>query len=152
MEGFFLELSALGATGRAGDYLLLAAGLLPAMFASGEVSLGAKILGALLLLVLCMGIFVSLSELLDGLFGAVIYAVLLTLPAGALLLFDERICRTAMQDMRAFATGVVALYIPVLMAGGLLLVLATVFFLVRKLGAVPEAGNTAVPDREDGSK
>ncbi len=148
MEDFFLELFALGDTGGVGDYLRLAAGLVPAMFADGEVSLFAKLVGALALVLLCMGIFVSLSELKDALFGMITYAVLLAVPAGALLLFDARIQRAATQGLRAFATGVVALYIPVLLAVLLLLAFGAVFFLVRKLGSVPETGKAVVPYRD----
>jgi hypothetical protein len=151
MEAFFLELHALGDTGGLWDYLRLAVGLVPAMFTAGEVSLFAKIFGALALILLCMGIFVSLAELRDAFFGMFVYAALLTVPAGILLLFDARIQRTAMQDLRAFATGVVALYIPVLLAVALLLLGGAVFFLIRKLGAVPENGKAVAPyyDKEE---
>lgn len=146
MEAFFLELHALGDTGGLWDYLRLAAGLVPAMLAA-EVSVFAKIFGALALILLCMGIFVSLAELKDAFFGMFVYAALLTVPAGILLLFDARIQRTAMQDLRAFATGVVALYIPVLLAVAVLLACGAVFFVVRKLGAVPEAEQAVTPYR-----
>ncbi len=141
MEGFFLSLSALGDAATLADYLRLALSLLPAMFAASEVSLLAKLVGVLLLLLVCMGVFVSLSELMDALFGLVAYAAVLVIPVAVLLLFDARIQRVALGGVRAFATGVLALYIPILLAVALLLAVGSVFFLVRKLGAVPETGN-----------
>ena len=149
MEEFFLELSALGEQAGFADYLHLAAGLLPAMFATGEVGFFAKLFGALLLLLICMGIFVSLAELMDALFGVIAYAVVLVIPAALLLLFDARIQRVATQGLRAFATGVLALYIPILLAVALLLAVGGVFFLVRKLYAVPETGNAVQLYRRD---
>lgn len=147
MESFFLELSALGDAGSAGDYLRLAAGLVPAMFAASEVGFFAKLAGVLSLLLLCMGVFVSLSELADAFFGMSVYAMLLAIPAGVLLLFDARIQRAAVEGLRAFATGVLALYFPLLLAAALLLLCGAVIFLVRKLGAVPETGNAVEPYR-----
>ena len=141
MEEFFLDLSALGEQAGLADYLRLALGLFPAMFAAGEVGFFAKLFGALLLLLICMGIFVSLAELMDAVFGVITYAAVLVIPTALLLLFDARIQRVATQGLRAFATGVLALYIPVLLAVALLLAVGSVFFLVRKLGAVPETGN-----------
>lgn len=143
MEQFFLDLSALGEGGTLGDYLRLAVGLVPAMFVSGEVNLFAKIAGVLLLLFLCMGVFVSLPDLLDALFGMSVYAAALLLPTALLLLFDARIQHIATEGLRAFATGVLALFLPILLALAVLLAFGGVFFLVRKLSAVPETG-TAV--------
>lgn len=150
MESFFLELSALGDAGSVGDYLRLAVGLVPEMLSTGEVPILAKLVGMLILVLLCMGVFVSLYELADAFFGLICYAALLTVPAGVLLLFDARIQRAATQGLRAFATGVAALYIPVLLAAAFLLVLGTVFFLVRKLGAVPDSPKAVVPYRGSG--
>ena len=147
MESFFLLLSSLEEIDSVFGYLRIAVGILPAMFAYGEVSLVAKIVGALLLLFLCMGIFVSLGELLDGTFGLIVYAVLMAVPAGVLLLLDARMQRAAMQAMRAFATGVIAVYIPVLLAAAVLLVFGALFFLVRKLGAVPPDSRAVEPYR-----
>ncbi len=141
MQEFFLELSALSGMGTLADYLRVGVGLIPKMVLSGEVGVFPKILGGLLLLLVCMGVFVSLGELLDGLFGAAIYAGLAFLAALLLALLDERAQRVATDGLRAFATGVLALYLPVLLAVCVLLVVAVVFFLIRKLGAVPETGN-----------
>ena len=71
------------------------------------------------------------------------YAVALVLPAAILALFDARIQRIAAEGFRAFATGVLALFLPVLLAIAALLAFGGVFFLLRKLSAVPESG-TAV--------
>lgn len=152
MEAFFLDLSALGEAGTLGDYLRLAVGLIPAMLVSGEVNLFAKILGVLLLLFLCMGVFVSLPDLLDAIFGMTVYAVAMALPAAALVLFDTRIQHIVMQGFRAFATGVLALFLPVLLALAVLLVCGGVFFLVRKLSAVPETGTAVELYRERGKE
>jgi hypothetical protein len=54
--------------------------------------------------------------------------------------------------MRSFATGVLALYLPVLAAAAVLLVIAAIFFVIRKLAAVPETGSAVVPYRENGRK
>ena len=147
MEAFFIELSALEDSGSLADYLRVGVGLIPKMFFSAEVGVFPKIVGGLLLLLVSMGVFVSLSELLDGLVGAAIYAGLAFLAAFLLALLDERAQRVAIGGLRAFATGVLALYLPVLLAVCVLLAAGAVFFLIRKLGAVPETGNAVVPYR-----
>lgn len=141
MEGFFLELSTLGEEAGFAEHLHLAVRLFPSLLTASEVGLFPKIVGIALLLLLSMGLFVSLSELLEGFFGMMLYALLAALSAGVLMLFDARIQRVVTGDLRAFATGVLALYVPVLAAVAALLVFGTVFFIVRKLGAVPETGN-----------
>jgi chromate transport protein ChrA len=117
------------------------------MILSDAVGVFPKILGGLLLLLVCMGVFVSLGELLDGLFGAALYAALALVAALTLSLLDTRVQRVATDALRAFATGVLALYLPVLLGVGVLLALGAIFFLIRKLGAVPETGNAVVPYR-----
>jgi hypothetical protein len=149
MEQFFAELSALSGTGTIADYLRVGVGLIPKMVFSKEVGAFPKILGGLLLLLVCMGVFVSLGELLDGLFGAAIYAGLSLAVALLLALLDERAQRVATDALRAFATGVLALYLPVLLAVCALLIVGAIFFLVRKLGAVPETGNAVQLYRGD---
>lgn len=149
MEQFFTELSALSGTGSLADYLRVGVGLIPQMVLSGEVGVFTKILGGLLLLLICMGVFVSLGELLDGLLGAAIYAGLAFLAALLLALLDGRVQRVAIDALRAFATGVLALYLPVLLAVCALLAVGAVFFLIRKLGAVPETGNAVELYRGD---
>ena len=149
MEEFFMELSALGGTGTPADYLRVGAGLIPKMVLSDKVSVFPKMFGALLLLLLCMGVFVSISELLDGLFGAALYAGLAFVAAVLLALLDERAQRVVTDGLRAFATGVLALYLPILLAVGVLLLAAAIFFLIRKLGAVPETGNAVELYREN---
>ena len=141
MESFFLELSALSETGSVAEHLRVSVGLIPKMVLSAEVNVFAKILGGLLLLMLCMGIFVSLGELLDGLFGAAIYAALAALAAVVLVLMDARIQRVVLDGLRAFATGVIALYLPVLLAACILLAVGAIFFLIRKLFSAPEPEN-----------
>ena len=141
MESFFLELSALSQTGSVADHLRVSVGLIPKMVLSAEVNVFAKILGGLLLLMLCMGIFVSLGELLDGLFGAVIYTGVAALAAVVLVLMDARIQRVVLDGLRAFATGVTALYLPVLLAACILLAVGAIFFLIRKLFSAPEPEN-----------
>ena len=144
MEEFFLELSALAGTGSVTDYLRVGVGLIPKMVFSESVSVFAKIVGGLLLLLVCMGVFVSLGELLEGVFGAAIYAGITLVAAFVISLLDTRAQRVVLDGLRAFATGVLALYLPVLLAIAILLLCATVFFLIRKLGAVPETGNAVV--------
>ena len=149
MEEFFIELSALSGTGTLADYLRVGVGLIPKMILSDAVGVFPKILGGLLLLLVCMGVFVSLGELLDGLFGAALYAALALVAALTLSLLDTRVQRVATDALRAFATGVLALYLPVLLGVGVLLVLGTIFFLIRKLGAVPETGKAVQVYRGD---
>ena len=149
MEQFFTELSALSGTGTIADYLRVGVGLISKMVASDAVSVFPKILGGLLLLLVCMGVFVSLGELLEGLFGAALYAGLSLLAALTLSLLDARVQRVATDGLRAFATGVLALYLPVLLAVLVLLAVGAVFFLIRKLGAVPETGNALEVYRGD---
>ncbi len=149
MEAFFAELSALSGTGTIADYLRVGVGLIPKMVLSDEVGVFSKLLGGLLLLLVCMGVFVSLGELLDGLFGAAIYTGLALVAALLLALLDERAQRVAADGLRAFATGVLALYLPVLLAVCVLLVVGAIFFLIRKLGAVPETGNAVQVYRAD---
>ncbi len=149
MEQFFTELSALSGAGTLADYLRVGVGLIPKMILSEAVSVFPKIIGGLLLLLVCMGVFVSLGELLDGLFGAALYAVLALVAALALSLLDERVQRVATDGLRAFATGVLALFLPVLLAVCVLLAAGAVFFLIRKLGAVPETGKALEVYRGD---
>ena len=141
METFFKELSALAGTGDVTDYLRAGVGLIPQMFSPDEGSVFGKIIGCLLLVFLSMGMFVSLRELIGALSGAAIYAGLAFLVALVLALLDERVQRVTLSGLRAFATGVLALYLPVLLAIAVLLLFGAIFFLVRKLGAVPETGN-----------
>ena len=149
MEEFFTELSALSGTGTLADYLRVGVGLIPKMFLSETVGAFAGIVGGLLLLLLCMGVFVSVRELLDGLFGAALYAGLAALVSLVLSLLDGRVQRVVTDGLRAFGTGVLALYLPVFLAMGGLLVAALIFFLIRKLGAVPEQSNALVPYRSE---
>ena len=141
MEEFFLDLSALSGNGGWADYLRVGVGLIPKMVLSSQVSVPAKLIGGLLLLLVCMGVFISLGELLEGLFGATIYAGIAFLAGFVISLLDARAQRVVLDGLRAFATGVLALFLPVLLAIAALLVFATIFFLVRKLGAVPEEQN-----------
>lgn len=151
MESFFTQISALSGTGSVADYLRAGASLIPQMFLGDDVGAFAKVVGALLLVFLCMGICVSLKELSEGLSGAAIYAGIAFLVAVVLSLLDERVQRVALTGLRAFATGVLALYLPVLLAVAVLLIFAAIFFLVRKLGDVPETGNALVPyQKNDG--
>ncbi|MBE6629577.1 MAG: hypothetical protein E7624_01850 [Ruminococcaceae bacterium] len=136
-QGLVETVSALEGSGSFVDYARAAWGLLPAMFSSMKEHAALKILGALLLLLLSMGAFVSLRELVDAFTGILLYVGAALLCCGVLFLLDARVRRVALGALRAFATGVTALFLPLLLAALALLAFAAIFYLVRKLYAVP---------------
>lgn len=149
IEELVATLSALEGSGSFADYARAAWGLLPAMFSGMKGHAFTKILGAALLLLLSTGAFVSLAELAQALSGALLYAGVTFLGTGVLYLLDARVQRVTLGAFRAFATGVTALFLPLLLALCALLVFAAVFFLIRKLYAVPgkEDAQSELPEK-----
>ncbi len=128
------------------DYLSAAAGLLPAM-GRGGISFG-KIVGGLLLLLLCMGAFVSVQELIDGFSGFLIFSGISALFTAVLLLFDARVQRLVLDALRSYAAVVTALNLALLLALAALLLLAAVWFLYRFLFLDERTDTALVPYEE----
>lgn len=131
---FFETVAALGESGAGlGAYVKAALSLIPAMFGAGGAHVMLRILGCLLLLLLCMGIHVSLSELKDALSGFAVFSVLAALAVLVLMLFDSRVIRIAFAGLRSYATAVTALFIVVLLAAAALVAVGFVFGALRTL-------------------
>ena len=125
------SLSALSGAGFL-DYARLTLGLLPAMLRA-DVSVLRKLLGFALLLLLCMGIYVSLGELLDAIGGFCIFAGLAFVLCGVLMLFDVRIRNILLSALRGFAAQITALFLCVLLGVGILLLVSAIYFLIHGL-------------------
>ena len=133
MVDFRAELAAIAeAGGGFADYFRASLTLPGAMFRA-DVAIPLKILGAVLLLLLCMGLFVSVRDLLDSLTGFGIYAGLAAVAAAVLSLFDGRIRGAAIDGLRAFAVNVTALWLAVFLAAAVWLVLGALLGLYRVL-------------------
>ena len=139
------ELAALTAAGSGiGAYLAVAFSLLPAMLRAAA-PLWLKLLGFAALAFLCMGIFVSLNELIEGLLGFLIYAGAVLVFTAVLMLFDTRVQRILLGGLRSFATTVTALGVVVLTVVAALVALAALFFLFRVLFlTTPEGSGEAL--------
>lgn len=125
---FFSEIEALNAAGAGFTaYVKAAVSLIPAMFTVGGAPMVLRILGCALLLAVCFGIYISFSELKDALGGFAVFAVLAALATGVLMLFDDRVMRIAFGGIRAYATGVTALFSVVLLCFAVLLIVGLVF-------------------------
>ena len=150
MHEFFAQIALLQEQGGGfADYAERAVGLIPAML-HAPAAVGLKILGFALLLLLCMGLFVTVQDLLDGFSGLLLYAALAAVCTGALMLFDARVQGMALHVLRGFATAVTALGSAVLLALGALLLIALLFRLWHLLFDKAETGNALV--RYDGDK
>ena len=99
-----------------------------------------KIIGALILLLLSLGIYVSLEDLANAVGGIVCYALFLLFFAGVTALFDARARRLILLNLRTFSTGVTALFIVVLVFAAAALVLGLLVFIVRTLLGDGERG------------
>lgn len=132
MSDFAATVAALGESAGVLDYLRVSLSLLPAMVGA-KTGAFLKVLGGVLLLLLCMGIFVSLAEAVQALGGFLIYAGLVFVFSAVLSLFDPRLQRILLDGLRGFATGVTALFLVVLLAVGALLAIGCICFLLRTL-------------------
>lgn len=147
---FVGEISALTESGGdVFDYIDATRAVIPSMFARGGAGFILKLIGWLLLLVLCMGVFVSAAELLEGFLGWLLYVVLAAFGAAVLMLFDARAQRIALGALGGFASLVTALYLISLLAMAALLALAGVYRLIRFLSATPESSTAVLPVEDE---
>lgn len=144
---FFDRLAALSQDGSFADYARAAWELLPAMFSGMKGHVFAKLIGACLLVLLSTGAFVCFEELAQALSGILWYAGIVFVGSGVLALLDARAQRVVLSGFRAFATGVTALYLPLLLAMAALLCFAAIFWLIRRLFALPEPQTALTPYR-----
>ena len=114
-----------------GAYAELAFGFLPAMFRDSTSGIFAKIVGALLLLLTSLGIYVSLDDLKSATTGMFYYCVVALAFAGVTTLFDSRAKNLILLAFRTFNTGVVAIFTVILVFALAALVLGFLVFLVR---------------------
>ena len=137
-RGSFAELSRsvvalVEAEAEFGDYARLAIGFLPAMFRDSGASILGKAVGSVLLLLLSLGVYVSVDDLMSGLGGLMYYAAFAFLFAGVTALFDARARRLILTDFRTFATGITALFIVVLVFAAVALGFGVLILLFRAL-------------------
>lgn len=134
LPAYFDEIRALGETGAGiGAYLRAAFLLLPKMFTAGEAGVFPRIIGCLLLVLVCLGIHASPSELFEALSGALILAVLAFVASGVMMLFDDRVMRIALSGIRSFSTVVTALYLVVLVFAAGVLLIGALYGVMRTL-------------------
>ncbi len=130
MPDLIAEVREIGANdGELREYLLAALAFVGSLFSGGGIV--AKLIGTVLILALCMGAFVSISELSDSLSGLFIFSGLAAAFSFVLLLFDGRVQRVVLDALRGFAAVVSALNLVLLIAVGVWLVVAAVWFLIR---------------------
>lgn len=125
-------------------YMRAAAMLLPAMLRA-DTGVFLKIVGFVLLLFLCMGVFVSTGEVLEALGGFCIYAALAFAFCGALMLFDTRVQNLVLGGLRRFCVTVTALFMAVLVAVAVWVALAAFYFVLRTLFSTPEQSTALQP-------
>lgn len=151
LGGFVSEIEEISAHG--GDFFEYAAAtvrILPAMRgAPGGVLV--KLLGCVLILALCMGASVSITELVESFGGLVLYGALCALFAGVLLLFDPRVGRNVLGALHSFAALVVALSLVVWLAVAILLAMSALIFLYRFLFGPPPLSTAVQIYREEQS-
>lgn len=137
----FGEITALVEAGAGlGAYVKAAISLIPGLFTTGSAPMVLRILGCVLLLAVCFGIYVSPIELKDALGGLAIFSVLATIVAGVLMLFDDRVLRIFFGGIRAYAAGVTALFLVVLLALAALIVIGLLFRIARMFFNRGDAG------------
>lgn len=133
-------------------YAKLAVGFLPAMFRDATTGVFGKIIGALVLLLLSLGVYVSLEDLANALGGIIYYALIVLLFAGVTALFDARARRLILLNFRTFATGVTALFIVVLVFAVAALAVGFLIFLIRTLLGDGERGLVLYEDDRYGHR
>ena len=115
------------------EYPALIGEFLGSLFAADGAFLLLRLLGALLILFLCMGAFVSVLELIGCFIGSGIYVFACAIFALALMLFDARVERLFFASLHAYASVFVGVYVVVLIGVLLLLALAATALAVRLL-------------------
>jgi hypothetical protein len=134
MHGFFDEILALAAkSAGAGEYFMAALRLLPAMLTGSEITVLQKLIGFSLLLLLCMGVFSSVTDVIESALGTVYFAALALAAVGILLLFDTRVQRMVMEGVYALSVFLLAMFLLILVCISLWLCLGAVLFLIRTL-------------------
>lgn len=103
------------------------------MFTAGNAAVPVRVLGCVLLTLICFGIHVDPCELLDALMGILILCVLLFLFAGVVVLLDERVVVNVINGLQSFSTAVAALFLVVLTFAAALTVLGFLFGVIRTL-------------------
>ena len=131
---FFEEIAALGEAGAGfGAYAKAALSLIPKMFTEGDTGVLARIVGCLLLLAICFCAHITPTELMEALWGFVVFALMAALSTGILLLFDERVMRIALAGFRTYATVLTALFAVVLLCSAAAVALGFAFGVLRTL-------------------
>ena len=148
LPGFVREIGTLTASGADFfDYADATGRAVSAMLGASEESVMLRLAGFLIVLFLCMGIFVSVAELVESFTGMLVYAVLGGVFTAVLMLFDVRVQRIVLGALHSFAALVTALFLFVLLGMAVLLVLGALVFLYRFLfGSVDETPVRAVQE------
>ena len=107
--------------------------MLGAMFKAGGWQLVVRLFGALLIISLSMGAFVSSAELVGAFFGSLIWGGFGVLFTAFLMLFDLRAQRLFIGGLHAYVAILSGVYAVILIASLLLVLLGVALFLVRTL-------------------
>ena len=101
------------------------------------------------LLLLSLGVFISLDDLIDGISGAMIFGILLFLFAGiTAIACDDRTRRLIISGVRSFSVSVCALFMVALTFAAAALVIGFGVFLIRSFLLPPEQ-TALVPVEEE---
>ena len=149
---FSSALSAMGESGASfGEYAGLAFGFVASMFRDATSGVFLKILGAVLLLILSIGTFISLQDLADSISGIVIFGIILFSFAGiTAVACDDRTRRLILSGVRTFSVSVCALFAVVLTFAAVALLFGFVVFLIRSFLLPPEqTALVPVEEREE---
>lgn len=132
---FFQSVALLGEQGAGfSAYAAATISLLVGMFGAGGGAVVLRVLGCALLLSLCLGIYITPTEILDGLAGLGVLAGLLLSVAGLILLFDDgRVANMTLSAFRSYATAVTALFLVVLAFALAVVLIGALFGVVRTL-------------------
>ena len=134
------------------EYPALIGSFLGSLFLAQGWWLVLRLVGAVAILLLCMGAFVSVFDLLGCFIATGMYAFLTALFTLALMLFDARAERLFMASLHAYATVFVGVC-SVVLIGALLLVLgAAIAFGVRLLMARYAQGEEVITFEEEAPK
>lgn len=132
---FFDTISALGEQG-AGflSYASATWSLLPDMFTKGGSHVVLRIVGCILLLMICLGIHITPREIYEALPGLGIFAVLVAAGVGLMMLFDDgRVGNIVLAVFRTYATAVTAMFLVALAFSLALVLLGVLFGVLRTL-------------------
>ena len=121
------------AQGGFGAYAGAVGRMMGAMFAASGWRLVLRLFGAVLIVALSMGAFVSVSELVGAIFGSMIFGGMGVLFTAFLMLFDTRAQRLFISGLHAYAAVLSGVYAVILAAALLLVLLGALLFLVRTL-------------------